>query len=104
MIVYSDDQLLALIRAAINEHVLPAPEIQFNLDTPLSEIGLSHENFTHESRSFLNLTETINSLEMSLKIYISDDDYDNLLTVQDILNALKKELANSESEKESEKN
>lgn len=101
---YSDDDLIAMIYAAIEQHVFPKPTIDFNLDTPLAEIGLSDSDLEHDSRSFLNLAETMIDIEINLKIFVDDEEYFAFKTLRDILNAIKKQLANSESKKESEQN
>ena len=99
---YSDDELIAMIYAAIKQHVFPEPTIQFDLNTPLSEIGMSNHDLGHDSKAFLNLAETIIDIEVNLKIFVEDDEYFSFKTIGDILAALKKQLANSDCCEEAE--
>ncbi len=98
----SDEDLEKLIYEAIREHVRPNVEKEFNLDTPISEIGLSDDKNWHESSAWLNLAETITSLEVSLRVYLTDDDYFGFKTVRDIFLALKRELENPTPEENEE--
>lgn len=101
---YSDDELVAMIYAAIQQHVYPKPTIDYNLDTPLAEIGMLNHDLGHDSKAFLNLAETMIDIEVNLKIFVDDEEYFAFKSLRDILNAIKKQLENSESEKESEEN
>jgi len=91
----TDENLEKLIYEAIREHVQPTIEKDFNLDTPLSEIGMLDDKDWHASSAWINLVDTIVGLEVSLKVYLSDDDYFSFKTVRDIFVSLKKELKNS---------
>ena len=90
----TDENLEKLIYEAIREHVLPTIEKDFNLDTPITEIGLSDDKHWHESSTWVNLAETVTSLEVSLEVYLTDEDYFSFKTVRDIFLALKRELEN----------
>lgn len=89
-----DEELIAILKRAIENNISNHSHDDFDLETDLIDIDLADNGSGATGHNWLNLVHVINDLEIELNIAISDDDIFNYRKVKDIFLGIKN-LANS---------